>query len=257
MGRCGTTSWPTRNVLFRTVPAFCAPLIGSSSDRRAATLPNGARAVNLAVTQASSGAGPAPRSRAAKLFGSPGPWQEQTSSRRTRTGTSPNRERNVARSWPLLASGRSQAAHQRRRSPTTATCAETILAWSAAVSCFASSSRSPRSARPASSLRSRHATSVSVVTPGSSSATNFTRHTSFGTSPPSFREPEAYLDRKPAPTGLHALLDIDREMYKWRHLIENFFCKLKEFKRIALRADKTDQSFAAMIYIAAALINSR
>ena len=52
-------------------------------------------------------------------------------------------------------------------------------------------------------------------------------------------------------------LAIDREMYKWRHLIENFFCKLKEFKRIALRADKTDQSFAAMIYIAAALINSR
>jgi transposase len=58
-------------------------------------------------------------------------------------------------------------------------------------------------------------------------------------------------------------------MYKWRPLIESFFCKLKEFKRIALfcklkefkrialRADKTDQSFAAMIYLAAALINSR
>ena len=27
---------------------------------------------------------------------------------------------------------------------------------------------------------------------------------------------------------------IDEEMYKWRHLIENFFCKLKEFKRIAM-----------------------
>src|SRR3954467_9867981 len=38
---CCTTSWPTRNVLFRTVPAFCAPLIGSSSDKRVATLPNG------------------------------------------------------------------------------------------------------------------------------------------------------------------------------------------------------------------------
>jgi transposase len=50
---------------------------------------------------------------------------------------------------------------------------------------------------------------------------------------------------------------IDTEMYKWRHLIENFFCKLKEFKRIALRADKTDQSFKAMIYLAAAIINSR
>ena len=52
-------------------------------------------------------------------------------------------------------------------------------------------------------------------------------------------------------------LAIDTEMYKWRHLIENFFCKLKEFKRIALRAVKTDQSFAAMIYLAAAVINSR
>ena len=46
-------------------------------------------------------------------------------------------------------------------------------------------------------------------------------------------------------------------MYKWRHLIENFFCKLKEFKRIAMRADKTDQSFTAMIHIAAAAIASR
>ena len=52
-------------------------------------------------------------------------------------------------------------------------------------------------------------------------------------------------------------LAIDEEMYKWRHLIENFFCKLKEFKRIALRADKTDHSFEAMIHLAAAVINSR
>ena len=52
-------------------------------------------------------------------------------------------------------------------------------------------------------------------------------------------------------------LQIDTEMYKWRHLIENFFCKRKEFKRIALRADKTDQSFEAMIYLTAAVINSR
>ena len=52
-------------------------------------------------------------------------------------------------------------------------------------------------------------------------------------------------------------LSIDVEMYKWRHLIENFFCKLKEFKRIAMRADKTDTSFTAMIHIAAAVIHSR
>ena len=52
-------------------------------------------------------------------------------------------------------------------------------------------------------------------------------------------------------------LAIDEEMYKWRHLIENFFCKLKEFKRIAMRSDKTDQSFSAMIHLAAAVIASR
>jgi transposase len=42
-----------------------------------------------------------------------------------------------------------------------------------------------------------------------------------------------------------APLPIEAEIYKWHHLIENFFCKPKEFKRIAMRADKTDQSFAA------------
>jgi transposase len=52
-------------------------------------------------------------------------------------------------------------------------------------------------------------------------------------------------------------LPIDAGLYKWRHLIENFFGKLKEFKRIAMRSDKTDQSFTACIYLAAAVINSR
>ena len=52
-------------------------------------------------------------------------------------------------------------------------------------------------------------------------------------------------------------IDVDLEIYKWRHLIENFFCKLKEFKRIAMRACKTDQSFEAMIYLCSAVINAR
>ena len=54
-----------------------------------------------------------------------------------------------------------------------------------------------------------------------------------------------------------APLHIDREVYKWRHLIENFFCKLKEFKRVAMRSCKTDTSFEAMICLGSALINSR
>lgn len=52
-------------------------------------------------------------------------------------------------------------------------------------------------------------------------------------------------------------LKIDLEIYKWRHLIENFFCKLKEFKRIVMRACKTDTSFAAMIRFTSAIINSK
>lgn len=51
--------------------------------------------------------------------------------------------------------------------------------------------------------------------------------------------------------------EIDVEIYKWRHLIENFFGKLKEFTRIALRSDKTDQSFTAMIYACSTVINSK
>lgn len=52
-------------------------------------------------------------------------------------------------------------------------------------------------------------------------------------------------------------LDIDAELYARRHLIENFFCKLKEFKRIAMRSEKTDLSFSAMIYLVTAVIHSR
>ena len=52
-------------------------------------------------------------------------------------------------------------------------------------------------------------------------------------------------------------LQIDEEIYKWRHLIENFFVKIKEFKAIALRCEKTDRNFSAMIYATAATINSR
>lgn len=52
-------------------------------------------------------------------------------------------------------------------------------------------------------------------------------------------------------------IQIDAEIYKWRHLIENFFCKLKEFKRIAMRSDKTDGSFEAIIYLCSAVTNSR
>ena len=37
----------------------------------------------------------------------------------------------------------------------------------------------------------------------------------------------------------------DKEMYKARHLIENFFCKLKQYRAIATRYDKTARNFLA------------
>jgi transposase len=49
----------------------------------------------------------------------------------------------------------------------------------------------------------------------------------------------------------------DEEKYKWRHLVENYFQKLKEFKRIAMRSEKTDESFCAMIYLTASVIALR
>ncbi len=39
--------------------------------------------------------------------------------------------------------------------------------------------------------------------------------------------------------------------------IETFFCDLKQFRRVATRYDKTDQSFSAMIYLAASLMAIR
>jgi transposase len=51
-----------------------------------------------------------------------------------------------------------------------------------------------------------------------------------------------------------ARIPCDFAMYRWRHLVENFFCKLKEFRRIATRYDKTDTSFAAAIYLVASVL---
>jgi transposase len=48
----------------------------------------------------------------------------------------------------------------------------------------------------------------------------------------------------------------DAEMYKWRHLIENFFCKLKAFRRIATRYEKTDTCFAGLINLVGAFLSS-
>ena len=73
----------------------------------------------------------------------------------------------------------------------------------------------------------------------------------------------AELDRRgataviPPKSNRTGTIPCDFAMYAWRHLVENFFCKLKEFRRIATRYDKTDCSFTSMIYLASSMIAMR
>ena len=48
--------------------------------------------------------------------------------------------------------------------------------------------------------------------------------------------------------------DYDKETYKARHLIENFFAKLKQYRAIATRYDKTARNFLGAIYLAASVV---
>ena len=46
-------------------------------------------------------------------------------------------------------------------------------------------------------------------------------------------------------------IDCDMKKYARRHRVENFFCKIKNFCRIATRYDQTESSYAATIRMAA------
>jgi len=46
----------------------------------------------------------------------------------------------------------------------------------------------------------------------------------------------------------------DRDLYKVRHLIENFIAKLKQFRAIATRYDKRAAAFLGAIHLAATVI---
>ena len=48
--------------------------------------------------------------------------------------------------------------------------------------------------------------------------------------------------------------EYDKELYKARHLIENFFEKIKQYRAIATRYDKTARNFLAAVYLVATAI---
>ena len=46
----------------------------------------------------------------------------------------------------------------------------------------------------------------------------------------------------------------DKHLYQSRHLIENFFARLKQYRAIATRYDKTARNFLGAIYLAAFVV---
>jgi transposase len=58
----------------------------------------------------------------------------------------------------------------------------------------------------------------------------------------------------PSRAGALEPRELDRERYKLRHLIENFFAKLKQYRAIATRYDKLAAVFLGAIHLAAALV---
>ena len=55
----------------------------------------------------------------------------------------------------------------------------------------------------------------------------------------------------PPKSNRKTLREYDKELYKERNLIERLFNKLKQFRRVATRYDKTALSFMSFINIAA------
>jgi transposase len=58
----------------------------------------------------------------------------------------------------------------------------------------------------------------------------------------------------PGSTSRARRVEIDRHIYKERHLVECCFSKLKDFRRIATRYDKTAASFLSMVTLAATIL---
>ncbi len=62
---------------------------------------------------------------------------------------------------------------------------------------------------------------------------------------------EAVIPSNPSRAGA---LSMDEELYKERHLVECFFNKIKRYRRIALRCEKTLASVRAFVMIACTMV---
>ena len=62
---------------------------------------------------------------------------------------------------------------------------------------------------------------------------------------------KAVIPNNPSRTYKHAF---DRTLYAERHLIECCFAKLKQFRRVATRYEKTARNYAAVVTLAAIVL---
>ena len=58
----------------------------------------------------------------------------------------------------------------------------------------------------------------------------------------------------PPKSNRKKVIEYDMAKYARRHLVENFFCRIKGFRRIATRYDQTESSYSAMICMAAVVL---
>ena len=58
------------------------------------------------------------------------------------------------------------------------------------------------------------------------------------------------------PPRCHRLVQrpFDQQLYKNRNLVERFFCRIKQFRRIATRYDKITERFSSFVALTAAVI---
>ena len=57
----------------------------------------------------------------------------------------------------------------------------------------------------------------------------------------------------PGRSNRKAPIALDKERYKDRHLIENAFCRIKDFRRVATRYDKLAANFLSAVALAVVL----
>jgi len=64
----------------------------------------------------------------------------------------------------------------------------------------------------------------------------------------------AVIPNNPSRTAKHSF---DRQLYQERHLVECCFSKLKQFRRVATRYEKTARNYLAVVTLAATILGIR